>query len=100
MTVYRYPIPVIRSGEIPPERAYLRRREILKLLGLGVTGLVTGCGSESAPSATPLSETAIPEGKQLAITRKGEYITDEKLTSYKDVTHYNNYYEFGTDKSD
>ncbi len=31
---------------------------------------------------------------------KGPYNTDEKPTSYNDVTHYNNFYEFGTDKSD
>ena len=28
------------------------------------------------------------------------FYTDEAMTPYKDVTHYNNFYEFGTDKSD
>ncbi len=99
MTLRRYPIPAIRPSEITSERAYLSRREVLKLFGLGAAGLVTGCGSESAPSATP-ADTASPEGKPLAIARKGDYVTQEKQTSYKDVTHYNNYYEFGTDKAD
>jgi sulfoxide reductase catalytic subunit YedY len=31
---------------------------------------------------------------------KGPYSTDEKQTSFNDVTHYNNYYEFGTDKGE
>ena len=31
---------------------------------------------------------------------KGPYDTDEKQTPYEDITTYNNYYEFGTDKSD
>lgn len=100
MTVRRFVVPPVRPSEITSERAYLRRREIVKLLGLSLTGLVAGCGSESAPSATSLAETPAPEGRPLAIARKGEYVTDEKQTSYKDVTHYNNYYEFGTDKGD
>jgi len=100
MTVRRPLIPSIRSDEVTSERTYLRRREIIKLLGLGVTGLVAGCGSESAPSAPSLAEAPQSEGKPLTVARKGEYVSDEKLTSYKDVTHYNNYYEFGTDKAD
>jgi sulfoxide reductase catalytic subunit YedY len=31
---------------------------------------------------------------------KGKYDTDEKQTPYEDITHYNNYYEFGIDKGD
>jgi sulfoxide reductase catalytic subunit YedY len=31
---------------------------------------------------------------------KGPYSTDEKQTPYDDVTHYNNFYEFGTGKGD
>ena len=33
-------------------------------------------------------------------TIKSKYSTDEKLTSRKDITSYNNFYEFGTKKSD
>jgi len=100
MTVRRTFVPSIRSDEITPERLYSRRREIIKLLGWGVTGLVAGCGSESAPSAPSIAAVPATETKPLGVVRKGEYVTDEKLTSLKDVTHYNNYYEFGTDKSD
>jgi len=100
MTIKRSTVPPIRSAEITPDQVYLRRREIVKLLGLGATVLAAGCSSESAPSATPAAAASQPENPTLAIARKGEYTTDEKPTSYKDVTHYNNYYEFGTDKSD
>jgi sulfoxide reductase catalytic subunit YedY len=39
----------------------------------------------------------VEAGTKLA-TVKGPFGTDEKLTPYKDVTTYNNFYEFSTDK--
>jgi sulfoxide reductase catalytic subunit YedY len=38
-------------------------------------------------------------GTKLSVV-KGPFSTDEKVTPYSDVTHYNNFYEFGVDKSD
>jgi len=32
--------------------------------------------------------------------RKGPYDTDEEVNTFKEITTYNNFYEFGTDKSD
>ena len=32
--------------------------------------------------------------------KKWPYSTDEKLSTLSDVTHYNNFYEFGTGKED
>jgi sulfoxide reductase catalytic subunit YedY len=91
------------SHEITPESVYLRRRELLKTLGLGAAALVAGCESHAAPdggaAAAASTEPDIP-GKALTIARKGEYVLADVQTSYKDVTHYNNYYEFGTDKGD
>ncbi len=93
----------LRSHEVTPESIYRRRREVIKMLGLGLTGVVAGCNSESAPSAAavaPVGNDTELTGKPVTVARKGEYVTTETLTSFKDVTHYNNYYEFGTDKSD
>jgi sulfoxide reductase catalytic subunit YedY len=39
-------------------------------------------------------------GMQLGNLAKSAYFTSEEQNSYDDVTHYNNFYEFGTDKSD
>jgi sulfoxide reductase catalytic subunit YedY len=39
-------------------------------------------------------------GTKLNVTLKSPFSTTEKLNSLEDVTHYNNFYEFGTDKSD
>ena len=74
----------IAPSEITPREVYLRRREFLA--GAAALGLA---GSLSFPAlAAKLS------------TIKGPFATDEKETSLEDVTHYNNFYEFGTGKGD
>jgi len=90
-------MPVKRAAEIRPSeitsyRVYLRRREFVKagLAALaGAAGLVPG-GSLHAQGAQV----------KLAGIRKSGYSTLEKPNSFSDVTNYNNYYEFGTDKAD
>lgn len=39
-------------------------------------------------------------GTKLSVASKSPFSTSEKLNSYEDVTHYNNFYEFGTGKGD
>jgi sulfoxide reductase catalytic subunit YedY len=83
---------------ITPEPVYRRRRQVLKLLGLGATALATGCGSEAAPPA------AAPESnitsKPLAVANRVDAAAGEAKTTFQDATHYNNFYEFGTGKAD
>ena len=50
----------------------------------------------SEPKSSPASVSAPP----LTSAGRSSYSTDEPLTPYRDVTTYNNFYEFGTDKSD
>ena len=82
----------IPSSEITDESVFRNRREILKQLsvaaGIGAIGsILPACVSaEPAPRAA-----AAPLGK---------YDTDEPKTPEKDVTSWNNYYEFGTEKTD
>ena len=85
----------VPSSEITPESVYLRRREfIARLGGAGATlaGLsllgAAGCRDDDA-------RTAYAAGGEVATEAQ-----EDKLTPYEDVTSYNNYYEFGTDKSD
>ena len=68
-----------KYSEITPEKIYKNRRSFIKSIGLGASSL--------AISTIPFAN------KSLANNR-------DKLTSYKDITTYNNYYEFGTSKSD
>lgn len=83
----------IRPSEITPQAVYLRRRECLKLLGLGALAL-GGCDSQAGAGDV---EEVIP-GTPLAVASRGKYTVDGPLTRYRDATHYNNYYEFGSDK--
>ncbi len=83
----------IFSREITPYSLYLRRREFLALGAAGAAGALLaslpGCARADAPS-----------GARFADIHPGPYGTDEQRTSYDDITTYNNFYEFGTDKSD
>ncbi|WP_342643301.1 protein-methionine-sulfoxide reductase catalytic subunit MsrP [Rhodoligotrophos ferricapiens] len=74
----------IPYSEVTPKSLYLRRREFIAgSLALGFMG----AGTQSL-TAAPLS------------AGKSTVSTDEKLTPREDVTTYNNFYEFGTGKSD
>src|SRR4051812_32114524 len=82
----------IRASEITPRGVYLRRREFLAGGAAAATGLtiaLAGCKSHASPPAA-----ALPG------VRPGPFGTDEARTPFKDITTYNNFYEFGTDKSD
>ena len=69
----------INYSEVTPEKIYNNRRFFIKSLGLGVSSI--------AMTALPLINNANSN-------------EDNELTSYKDITTYNNYYEFGTAKGD
>jgi sulfoxide reductase catalytic subunit YedY len=75
-----------------PLRLYLRRREFL---ALGAGSVVGAAALGRAGLARAESEPPLLPG-----VKKGPFGTDEKPTPYQDVTHYNNYYEFGTGKED
>src|SRR5271154_901405 len=86
----------LKQSDVTPRRLYMDRRNFL--LGLLATTAAAGCGekSEDAPSGPGAS----PVESKLKGVIKGPYGTSEEQTPYNDVTHYNNFYEFGTDKSD
>ena len=95
--------PPPRSSEITPESVYLRRREFIKngVLAAGTaaavgSGLIWLVGAGPPPDA-PVVE---PEPQAAVATTPGLYVPpEEPLTSYESITTYNNFYEFGTDKS-
>ena len=86
----------LKYSDVTPERLYLDRRNFL--LGLLVTTAAAGCGKKS--EVLPSEPGTSPVGLKLNGVIKGPYGTSETQTPYNDVTHYNNFYEFGTDKSD
>lgn len=87
-------------SEITPRHAYLRRRELIRTMAGGVAGaaLATWSGRDALAQTTarPGKLAALP-GARSAVAGA---MTMEKRTDYKDVSSYNNFYEFGTDKSD
>jgi len=86
----------ITSSEITPEAVYLNRREFIRASSGAAVGVaLAGLGAVSLASPAP----AFAQ-QPLGELKKSPFSTDEKLTPYDDVTTYNNFYEFGTDKSD
>jgi methionine sulfoxide reductase catalytic subunit len=83
----------VPTSEITDEKVYLRRREFLTACGLAAAGLAAAGVELDGQSGTP------PRGQKLAGVVKGPFGTTEALTPYETVTTYNNFYEFGTDKS-
>ena len=87
------------SSEITPRGIYESRRELLKILAAGAAGSVLA----SWASRDAMAAVARP-GKLAALnaipSKVDGAVTIEKVTEYKDATGYNNFYEFGTDKSD
>ena len=89
--------PDIRPSEITPERVYVNRRQFIRAssgAALGALALA-GAGAAVSGSATPVQAQA-----PLGALKKSPFDTDETVNSFEDITTYNNYYEFGTDKSD
>src|SRR5216684_7678889 len=84
----------MRDDEVTPRVLYLRRREFL---ALGAGSVVTAAALSFARPARAADEPSLP---LLPNVKKGPFATDEAQTPYTDVTHYNNYYEFGTGKGD
>jgi len=78
----------IVPSEITAHSTYLNRRELLK--GAVAAGLVGTAWMGSDVSA----------GVKLQSTKNAKFSVTEAANSYQDITTYNNFYEFGTDKSD
>jgi sulfoxide reductase catalytic subunit YedY len=79
----------IAPSEIVSESVYLNRRRLLQAaLAAGVTGIGTAWPSHASA-----------EEKPLEFQRNTKYSLDEPPNDYVDVTTYNNFYEFGIDKS-
>ncbi len=74
-----------RPSEITPEGVYLDRRRLI--------------AAALAAGLVPAARAAEPSGAALKFTRNAKLSTREKLNSWDDITTYNNYYEFGTDKA-
>ena len=82
----------IRPSEITSKDLYLNRRKFMQSAAFAGGSMLTGTAAGAI----------IPEEKRakLAGIVKSEFSTAEPQNSYTDITTYNNYYEFGTNKGD
>jgi methionine sulfoxide reductase catalytic subunit len=88
------------ASEITPRAAYEDRRRLLKWMASGAAGaaLASWAGREALAQQVQRPGKLAPlPGVRSTVAGA---VTMEKVTEYKDATSYNNFYEFGTDKSD
>ena len=89
--------PDLSYSDVTPKDVYMNRRNFL--LGIAATsGTVIGYKKSARFMALPAGTDTSPS--KLSGVVKGPYSTDEKQNSLNDVTHYNNFYEFGTGKEE
>jgi len=85
----------IQSSEITSRDLYLNRRKFLAGVGMGAIAAASlGMKELLSPSARACATEKIND------IHKSAFSTSEKITSINDVTHYNNYYEFSTNKQE
>jgi len=88
----------IRPSELTDERWFRMRRELLgAAFGLAIGSALPARAATS--TGTPASAPATP-ARPAAPVRNARYSTTDKPNSYEEITTYNNFYEFGLDKSD
>jgi sulfoxide reductase catalytic subunit YedY len=81
--------PRIAPSEITPPELFFNRRTLLAgALASSVSSLAAGSGPDT------------PTGDALKYTRNAEYSVNEAPNRWEEITGYNNYYEFGTDKDE
>ena len=92
-------------SEITPLEVFKNRRQFIQKIGLGLS--VGGISTIAPPlfantitsSNTPSSANGATRSKALQFA-KTSYGAGEKLNTYNDIITYNNFYEFGTSKSE
>jgi len=95
----------IKSYEITSHSAYLNRRQFLGKSAALTAAASIGTGTSSV-NALVTQQGNVPKQEpewlaaKVAHAKETSYGNDETLTPYRDVTTYNNFYEFGTGKDD
>jgi sulfoxide reductase catalytic subunit YedY len=92
--------PELPSSEITPESVYVNRRAFMRTALAGGAGIALGAGSAEALGSAVAPAQA---GNVWPITNAAKSpfsVQGEAINSFEDITGYNNFYEFGTDKTD
>jgi len=92
--------PKIKSSEITPESVFRERRTILKAAGVSVLGRPGSMGAASALGLIGGVPTASAAPIELGEIAKWPESATDNLSTFDQVSSYNNFYELGTDKGD
>jgi sulfoxide reductase catalytic subunit YedY len=95
MSTNRYKSVPVKPSEITPEHVYLSRRQFLKAMGfVGAGALLAACAPQVSTEPQTGSETtgALKSGSTV------EPLLTDAPNTYEEITNFNNYYEFTTDK--
>ena len=88
-------IPRIAPSDITPAEVFFNRRTLLAgALATGASSLLRTARAEQPAGPPPA------QGPRLQYTHNAKYSVTETPNKYDEITSYNNYYEFGTDKED
>ena len=87
--------PDVRHSEATPREVYLRRRDFIAGAAAVAVGAAAALTTAGVTRAGAQGRAKLPNVKKSPLSTTGE-----KLNSYEDITSYNNFYEFGTDKDD
>jgi methionine sulfoxide reductase catalytic subunit len=85
----------IPSSEITPKQDYMNRRAFMRGAAAGAAVLA----GERALRGV-FRPSGVEAAEKLATVKSQYSLTGDTLTPYEDITHYNNFYEFGVDKGD
>jgi sulfoxide reductase catalytic subunit YedY len=87
----------IKSSEITPESVYLSRRAFMKGIGALTLGALALAACKGQIPSTAPDSTSQDEGPDPQANGSADELGDP-LNSFEDITTFNNYYEFTTDK--
>jgi methionine sulfoxide reductase catalytic subunit len=85
----------IPSSEITPKQTYMNRRAFMT--AAAAAGVAAVAGERLSRVMRPAS---VEAAEKLTLVKSPLSTTGVALTSFEDITHYNNFYEFGVDKGD
>src|SRR5688572_23311162 len=85
----------IRSSEITDKKVYLNRRDFVR--AATGTAALAAAGTIGA-GALLYAQPPAPHGAKLTTVKAGDFSTTERPNTWEQITTYNNYYEFGTEK--
>ena len=93
----RLNLPAIRPSEITAERYFHMRRDVLAgVLGLTAATTLPGLGRTESPAPATAPAPAPP----VRYSRNARFSTNDKANTLAEISGYNNFYEFGLDKTD